>query len=70
LHEFVSKHKKRHLGDCFEAATKNKRELYVGDVFQAAIADRLDIETVLFSDGKCLDFGTPDDLAKVFGKTL
>jgi glucose-1-phosphate thymidylyltransferase len=50
-----------------ETATKNRRELFVGDVFQAAIADRLNIETVLFSDGNCLDIGTPDDLAKAIG---
>jgi len=69
LHEFVSKHKKRYFYDGFEAATKNKRELFVGDVFQAAIADRLNIETVLFSEGNCLDIGTPDDLAKAVGKS-
>ena len=67
LHEFVTEHKKRYLGDCLETATKNRRELFVGDVFQAAIADRFNIETVLFSDGNCLDIGTPDDLAKAFG---
>ena len=68
LHEFVSEHKKRYFGDCFETATKNKRELFMGDVFQAALSDRLNIETVLFTDGNCLDIGTPDDLAKAFGK--
>ena len=67
LHEFVTEHKKRYLGDCLETATKNRRELFVGDVFQAAIADRFNIETVLFSDGNCLDIGTPEDLAKAVG---
>ena len=66
LHEFVSEHKKRYLRDCSEAAVKNKRELFVGDVFQAAIADKLNIDTVKFSDGNCLDIGTPDDLARAF----
>ena len=70
LHEFVSEHKKRNLGDCFEATTNSKRELFVGDVFQAAVADRLKIETVIFSDGNCLDIGTPDDLAKAVGKSF
>ena len=69
LHEFVSEHKKGCLGDCFEVATKNKWELFVGDVFRAAIADRLNIETVLFSVLDCLYIGTPDDLAKAFGKS-
>jgi len=67
LHEFVTEHKKRYLDDCLETATKNRRELFVGDVFQAAIADRFNIETVLFSDGNCLDIGTPEDLAKAVG---
>ncbi len=69
LHEFVSEHKKKYLDDCFETAIKNKRELFVGDIFQAAIADRLNIETVLFTDGNCLDIGTPDDLAKALWKS-
>jgi glucose-1-phosphate thymidylyltransferase len=69
LHEFVSEHKKRYLADGFDAAAKKKRELYVGDVFQAAIADRLNIETVLFPEGNCLDIGTPEDLAKSVGKS-
>ena len=70
LHEFVSEHKKRYPSDGFEAATKNKRELFLGDVFQAAIEDRLNIETVLFSKGSCLDIGTPGDLAKAVGKSF
>jgi glucose-1-phosphate thymidylyltransferase len=70
LHEFVSEHKKRYPDDGFKAATTNKRELFMGDVFQAAIEDRLNIETVLFSAGNCLDIGTPDDLAKVVGKSF
>jgi glucose-1-phosphate thymidylyltransferase len=69
LHEFVSEHKKKYFDDYFETAVKNKRELFVGDIFQAALADRLTIETVLFSDGNCLDIGTPDDLAKAVGKS-
>lgn len=70
LHEFVAEHKKRCLDDSFEATTKNKRELFLGDVFQSAIADRLNIETVLFPDGDCLDIGTPEDLAMAVGKSV
>ena len=69
LHEFVSEHKKRYLGNCCGSATKNNRELFMGDVFQAAISDKLNIGTVLFPDGNCLDIGTPDDLARAIGKT-
>jgi glucose-1-phosphate thymidylyltransferase len=69
LHEFVSGHKKKYLEAYFEISKKNKQELFVGDVFKAALADRLNIETVLFKDGNCLDIGTPEDLAKALGKS-
>ncbi len=41
-----------------------KRELFVGDVIQAAIDNNLNVEGVVFSDSTCLDIGTPDDLVK------
>ena len=68
LHEFVSEHKQRYSRACFDSSTKNNQELFVGNVFQAAIVDRLNIETVVFTDGNCLDIGTPDDLAKAVGR--
>jgi glucose-1-phosphate thymidylyltransferase len=42
----------------------NERELYIGDVFQAAIADGLYVETVLFPEGAYIDIGTPEDLVR------
>lgn len=38
--------------------------MYVGDVIQAALKDTIQIDSVLFKDGKCLDIGTPEDLIK------
>jgi glucose-1-phosphate thymidylyltransferase len=69
LHEFVSAHKKRCVSDSSGTAENQRRELFVGDVFQAAIEDKFNIETVLFSNGNCLDIGTSEDLAKAFGKS-
>jgi glucose-1-phosphate thymidylyltransferase len=40
------------------------RELFIGDVIQAAIHDDFQVESVLFPDDICLDIGTPDDLVK------
>ena len=40
------------------------RELFMGDVIQAAIHDDFQVESVLFPDDTCLDIGTPDDLVK------
>lgn len=42
----------------------NVAELYVGDVVRAAIREKLKVDTVIFSDGSCLDTGTPDDLIR------
>jgi len=41
-----------------------QRELFVGDVIQAAIHNDLRVEAVLFPDDTYLDIGTPDDLIK------
>jgi len=68
LHEFVLRHKKQYFNVSSGTDEKNTRELFLGEVFQAAIEDKLDIDMVLFLDGNCLDIGTPEDLAKVLGK--
>lgn len=38
------------------------RELFIGDVIQAAIEDGLEVETVVFAEGSILDVGTPESL--------
>jgi glucose-1-phosphate thymidylyltransferase len=40
-------------------------ELYMGDVFQAAIDADLSIEYVIFPEGNCIDIGTPENLVRV-----
>ncbi len=40
------------------------RELFIGDVLQAAIGNNLYVEGVPFRDGTFLDIGTPDSLLK------
>jgi glucose-1-phosphate thymidylyltransferase len=44
------------------AASGRGRELYIGDVVQAAIDDGLEVQTVVFADGSILDVGTPASL--------
>ncbi|MGD2034564.1 MAG: hypothetical protein PVF73_05870 [Bacteroidales bacterium] len=46
------------------------RELYVGDVIQAAMADGLKVGHVMFGQGSSLDIGTPDDLQNYLRKIL
>ncbi len=42
------------------------RELYPGDIFMDAIKAGLKAETVIFEKGRCLDIGTPENMAEVF----
>ncbi len=49
---------------------EQQKELFVGDVIQAAIGDKMLIDSVLFKEGKCLDIGTPEDLVKVLYANL
>lgn len=57
MHNYVSDRKE---SDNLE----HQKELFVGDVIQAAIEDKIRIDSVLFKEGKCLDIGTPEDLMK------
>jgi glucose-1-phosphate thymidylyltransferase len=41
-----------------------QKELFVGDVIQAALLQGLPVQTVLFPIGKCLDIGLPENLVK------
>ena len=58
MHDYVSNKKETAVN------LKHQKELFVGDVIQAAIEDKTRIDSVLFKDGKCLDIGTPEDLMK------
>ena len=40
------------------------KELYLGDVIQAALDAKFHVESVLFKNGRYIDIGTPDDLMK------
>ena len=40
------------------------KELYLGDVIQAALDENFYVESVLFENGRYIDIGTPDDLMK------
>ncbi len=51
-----------HLAALEAGRSDDRRELFVGDVIQAAIDDGLDVEAVVFPNGTYLDIGSPDDL--------
>jgi glucose-1-phosphate thymidylyltransferase len=52
-----------HLANVVTQASGQK-ELFVGDVIQAALLQGLPVQTVLFPGGKCLDIGLPENLVK------
>jgi glucose-1-phosphate thymidylyltransferase len=52
----------RFLHDYLEAPSDPARELFVGDVLQAAIDAGLHVNSVPFDEGYYRDIGTPDDL--------
>jgi glucose-1-phosphate thymidylyltransferase len=56
LHDFVALRRKA------PAPALGHRELYLGDVIQAAIEEGKRVENVLFQEGIYIDIGTPEDL--------
>ncbi|MEM7292509.1 MAG: sugar phosphate nucleotidyltransferase [Pseudomonadota bacterium] len=46
-----------------ETQNKNTNEVYVGTVIQSAIAGGLRVNAIEILGGKCIDVGTPEDLA-------
>jgi glucose-1-phosphate thymidylyltransferase len=58
MHDYISNLKKT------SENKKGIKELFVGDVIQAAMQNNIVIDTVLFRDGNSLDIGTPEDLIK------
>jgi glucose-1-phosphate thymidylyltransferase len=69
LHAFVARHNKRFSANSAIKMTGDEQELFLGDIFQAAIKDEFNINSVVFSKGSCLDIGTPEDLARAMVKT-
>jgi glucose-1-phosphate thymidylyltransferase len=47
-----------------------QKEIPMGEVFQAAIADGIPVEHIAFEEGFCLDIGTPDDLKRALRMQL
>jgi glucose-1-phosphate thymidylyltransferase len=64
MHEHLAAIQNVQEQDDAGSSAREQRELFVGDVIQAAIHDNLRVEAVLFPDATYLDIGTPDDLVK------
>jgi glucose-1-phosphate thymidylyltransferase len=64
MHEYLSDARGKKKQENNVCGDPGQRELFVGDVIQAAIDEGLKAVGVLFPDHLCLDIGTPDDLVK------
>lgn len=66
MHDHISNLKRAMDQDTRSKADYEKRELFLGDVFQAAIKKNMVIKGVLFSESPYLDIGTPENLTKIY----
>ena len=64
MHEYLAAIQKVSERDDAGNNALEQRELFVGDIIQAAIHDDLQVDAFLFPDGTYLDIGTPDNLVK------
>ena len=61
MHDYVLSHCKLFENN---AGDEPKREMFVGDVIQAAIENGMQVDPVIFKNGNYVDIGTPEDLIK------
>jgi glucose-1-phosphate thymidylyltransferase len=64
MHNYVSNSQRIKNSRQTGKGHKKIRELFVGDVIQAAIHEKMLIDTVTFDGGNYLDIGTPEDIFK------
>ena len=64
MHEFVA------LRKMSQQEEQGQPELYLGDVIQAAIQERVRVENVIFNDGSYVDIETPEDLTAAVQKPI
>jgi len=64
MHDYLANYQEIEVQKNASSNTLQQREMYLGDVFQAAMRNKMHIETVLFHEGSCLDIGTPEDMLK------
>jgi glucose-1-phosphate thymidylyltransferase len=64
MHEYVLSRQGSKIKNNAGANTEKQKEVFLGDVIQAAIQNDLRIDKVFFEDGNYLDIGTPEDMVK------
>jgi glucose-1-phosphate thymidylyltransferase len=64
MHEYLANRKEIEVQNNALSNALQQKELYLGDVFQAAMSNKMHIETVFFQEGSCIDIGTPEDMLR------
>lgn len=64
MHDYISNEKTTIERQSNAKRPDEVKELFLGDVIQAAIEHDIPVSSVTFANGKCLDIGTPEDIAK------
>lgn len=65
MHTWLADFIRNHPDGMFVSDQKHERELYVGDLFQAALSNQLKIEYHIFPEGRYVDLGTPGAIRNV-----
>ena len=66
MHEYVAMDFEANQKAETDYTSTIQKELFVGDVIQAAIHNDIKVDTVIFTDGKYLDVGTPEGMIKAY----
>jgi glucose-1-phosphate thymidylyltransferase len=64
MHEFVLSRLERVNSDKRKGNMPDSTEIFIGDVIQAAIDSKLQLKSVIFTEGSFIDIGTPNDFAR------
>jgi glucose-1-phosphate thymidylyltransferase len=64
MHDYLLSRKEPIRENRKESDITEKTEMHISEIVQAAIERNLQVDTVIFKDGTCLDVGTPRDLIK------
>jgi glucose-1-phosphate thymidylyltransferase len=70
MHGFVSGDREMREKNPTNTATEKHQELFMSHVIIEAIQRNMQIDTVLFPDGNCIDIGTPEDLLNILKVTI
>ena len=69
MHEYIQNEKMTIERESNTVPAIEAKELFLGDVIKAAILDDINVSSVTFINGKCLDIGSSEDMIKAIQMT-